>query len=199
MWLASRTCFAVVLLAAVIVPNRAAAQSERPRLSLDSVRLSDTRQSSAVVNFCCAPQGPAHSQGTTSSKVSLRGTAFGGGIRGVDDVLPNVGAGIELGTLRLSVGGQASIVVISEEQTATLLVSARAQYAFANRSKTELTWVPFVAAGLTRAVNFENGFNVGGGVEWGRAPFALRLEALAHAFGGSDTYFEFRAGVVFGR
>ena len=87
-----------------------------------------------------------------------------------------------------------------EDKTGSLLVSARTRYAFADPSTVESAWVPFVAAGVSRAVSITNGFNVGGGVEyWGRDAYALRLETLVHLFADSERYLEFRAGLAFRR
>jgi hypothetical protein len=139
-------------------------------------------------------------QVSTASRGVTRGTVFGGGIGNGNVVLPHFGGGIEFGIRpRLWLGGQASIAIDREDRVASLLVSARGQYAFANPSTAGFVWVPFVTAGVTRTVDLDTGFNVGTGVEWGRAPFALRLEALAHVFEEAGRLVEFRVGLVFGR
>jgi hypothetical protein len=141
---------------------------------------------------------PAHAQSHATSRGTLKGTVWGGGLWGGSDVFPHGGGTLELWILpRVSLGGEAGVVMDREDKTVTFLVSARALYAFANPSTAESAWVPFVAAGLTHAV--EKGFTFGGGAEyWGRGQFALRLEALAHLF-DYGRFVGFRAGFAFRR
>ncbi len=115
-------------------------------------------------------------------------------------MLPHVGGAIEFVILpRVSLGGQAGLAIDTEDKTSSVLVSARAQYSFANPSVADSVWVPFVSVGVSRAVYLANGFNVGGGSEyWRRDQFALRLEGLAQVF-DSGRFVEFRASVVFRR
>jgi hypothetical protein len=155
----------------------------------------------ASILLFCPPESHAQSQPTSASRVALRGAVFGGGLWDESNVLPHFGGAIEFGILpRVSLGGQAGIAIDREDKALSLLMSARVQYSFANPSTAQSAWAPFVAAGLTRAVYLENGFNVAAGAEyWGRNQFGLRFEALAHVFGSSGRWVEFRAGVVFRR
>lgn len=152
----------------------------------------------ASILFAGPPQAHAQSQATSESSSPFRGNVFGGGLLYRSEVFPHVGGAIELGILpRVSLGGEAGIVADRQDKTASFLISSRARYAIANALTAESAWVPFVAAGLSHAV--ETGFNVGGGAEyWGRGQLGLRLEALAHLIDDAR-FVEFRAGFAFRR